>query len=230
MRRWVLIGGGLLLLVAVIVELAALPVATRTIGDALERCTSYEDLEVESVARPVLPRLLVGRARDVELEVTGLRYEELRVDRARLELPEVALPWSPLRPPQAEATLQLTVSEADLQDHLTRQAPFGLEPVVELSPGVLVLGVLPVPARVQLEPEVLDGALRLAPAGPSPGWFDALGLGLTFDIPEGVEVERLEIGQDALFAVLQVEDALPGIDGSPDCSEAFGTDARRREG
>jgi hypothetical protein len=230
-RRWIAIVGGLLLVAVVVVELVALPVATRLVGDAVDRCLSFEDLEVTAIDRPVTPRLLLGRARDVEVETSGLRYEGLRIERARLDLPEVRLPWGPGAPPPSEATLALEISESDLQEYLIDRAPLGLEPSLELTPGLIGLSVPPVPVQIQLEPEVRDGVLRLSPAGTVPAWFDALGLALAFDIPEDVEIERLEIEPQRLLALVRVTE-IPGVVGSSDCADTLGAggdDARREE-
>jgi hypothetical protein len=215
-RRWIAIVVSIVLVVAVTVEVAALPVATRVVGDALGRCLAFDELEVESVGRPVLPRLLVGRARDVEVEVSGVQSDEIRIERARLQLPVLALPWALRPPPASEATLHLEVSEPDLQAFLAGRAPFGLQPAIELTPGIVAVGVEPLPARVRLEVEVRDGMLRLAPVGEVPAWFELLGIDLSFEIPDEIGLDRLDVRQDALSATLRVE-VVPGIDGSSGC-------------
>lgn len=222
MRRWLVGPAVLVVVVAVVVELAALPLATRLVGGALERCVTFDDLEVEAIDRPVVPRLLVGRARGVELTATGLRFDEIRVERARVELPEVGLPWAIRPPPRDEATLELDLSERDLQEYVAERTPFGLEPVVELTPGVAALGVEPLPARVRVEVEVRDRVLRVTPAGEVPDWFGALGLELDLELPDDVELDRVELRQDALSATLRVE-VVPGIDGSEGCSGPLGS-------
>jgi len=208
---------------AVIVELAALPVATRVVGSALERCLPFDELEVETIDRPVLPRLLLGRARGVELQATGLQLDEIRVERARMELPEVGLPWAIRPPPVSEATLELELSASDLQAFLAEQAPFGLEPVVELTPGVARLGIESFPVQVRLAIEVRDRVLRVTPVEEAPGWFGRLGLDLSYELPDDLDLDQLEIGQDALMATLRVE-VVAGIDGSPGCSGPLGGD------
>lgn len=205
-----------LVVVAGVVELAALPLATRLAGSALEGCLHYDDLEVEAIDRPVLPGLLVGRARDVELTATGVRSEEIRVERARLELPEVALPWAIRPPPRTEATLGLELAERDLQEFLAERIPLGLEPVLELTPGVAALGIEPLPARVPLQLEVREGVLRVTPAGERAGWFESLGLDLELELPDDVELDRLEIRRGALTATLRVE-VVPGTAGPAGC-------------
>lgn len=209
--------------VAVTVELAALPLATRAVGGALERCLTFDELEVEAIDRPVLPRLLAGRARDVEVTATGVDLDGIRVERARMELPEVGLPWAIRPPPVSEATLELVLAEADLQDYLADRAPFGLEPVVELTPGVAALGIEPLPARVRVEVEVRDRVLRVTPAGEVPVWFEALGMDLDVELPHDVELDRLDIRQDALLATLRVE-AVASTDGSSGCPGPLGGD------
>lgn len=228
MRRWLVGLAAFVVVIAVIVELAALPVATRVVGSALERCLPFDELEVETIDRPVLPRLLLGRARGVELQASGLQLDEIRVERARLELPEVGLPWALRPPPVAEATLELELAEADLQAYLAERAPFGLEPAVELTPGVATLGIEPFPVRVRLAIEVRDRVLRVTPVEETPDWFDRLGMDLSFELPDDLELDQLEIGQGALMATLRVE-VVPGIDGSSGCSGPLGGDRPDRE-
>lgn len=213
MRRRLVGLAALVLVVVVIVELAALPVATRLAERQLERCLPVDDLEVESIDRPVLPRLLVGRARDVEVRATGLRCDEIRVERARMELPEVSLPWAIGPRTPTEATLELELAERDLQDYLAERTPLGLDPFVELTPGVAALGIEPLPARVRVEVEVRDRVLRIAPVGEAADWLTRLGLDLSFELPPDARLDRLDVRQDALLATLRVEvDA--SIDGS----------------
>lgn len=219
-----MIAGGLLLALVLVVELAALPVAGRVLGAALGRCLPYDEVEVESIARPLTPRLLVGRARDVELTATGLRLGAIRVEQARLLLPEVALPWAVGEPPAARATLELRLREADVEAFLLDRAPLGLRPVVELSPGVASFGVEPLPARVPLAVDVTRGRLQIRPVGDAPGWFERLGLDLSYQLPDDVGLDHLEVRWDAVFAVIRV-DAVAGIDGSGGCEGPLGTRA-----
>lgn len=224
-RRGLALTAAVLVVLAVAVELAALPVATRAVGGALARCLPFDDVEVTSVARPVLPRLLLGRARDVELEATGLRFDTIRVERARIELPVAALPWAIRPPPPQEAVLELELSESDLQDVLAEQAPFGLRPVVELTPGEIALRIDPLPARVRVRLAVVDGVVRVEPVGAAPAWFDGLGLELTYDLPDDVGVDQLDVRQASLLAVLRAE-VVPGVDGSAGCAGPLGSGRR----
>jgi len=161
----------------------------------------------------------------VELTATGLRFDEIRVERARVELPEVGLSWAIRPPPRDQATLGLDLSERDLQEYVAGKTPFGLEPVVELTPGVAALGVEALPARVRVEVEVRDRVLRVTPAGEVPDWFGALGLDLDLELPDDVELDRVELRQDALSATLRVE-VVPGIDGAEGCSGPLGDGER----
>jgi hypothetical protein len=224
-RRWLAGLAALVVVVAVVVELAALPIATRLVGDALERCVAFDELEVEAIDRPVSPRLLVGRARGVELTATGLRLDEIRVERARLELPEIGLPWAFRPPPPTEATVEVELSEPDLQAFLAERTPFGLEPIVELTPGVAALGIEPLPARVRVEVEVRERVLRVTPLAEVPDWFGSLGLDLDLELPDDVELDRVDLRRDALLATLRVE-VVAGTDGSAGCPGPLGDGGR----
>jgi hypothetical protein len=219
--RWLVTAAALLLVLAVVAELAALPVASRMVSDALARCVPHEGAVVEEVRRPAVPRLLVGRARDVELVVSGGRFQDLRVEEAQVHLPEVVLPWAPRQPEVLPpATMVLTTTEADLAAWLAERAPLGIAPAIELSPGVAALGIEGLPARIRLEAEVRDGTLRLAPAGRVPAWFASIGLDLEIDLPEDVRVASLAIGDGELATTVEVA-VVPGLGADDDCEGSF---------
>jgi hypothetical protein len=206
------------LVLALAVEAMAVPVAQRLVARAMGRCLAFETVAIEAVRRPVLPRLLVGRARDVELVTTGIELDGLRVERARIRSPQVVLPWAPFPPadpPPAE--LELTATERDLGAWLEARAPLGLTPVVELTAGVAAVGVRALPARVRLEVAVRDRVLRVAPVGRVPAWFTALGLDLTVELPDDVRLDHLVVEEGRLAATLAV-DAVAGVDGSRGCT------------
>jgi hypothetical protein len=206
------------LVLALAVEVVAVPVAQRLVARAMGRCLTFESVAIEAVRRPVLPRLLVGRARDVELVATGIELDGLRVERARIHSPQVVLPWAPFppaEPPPAE--LELTATERDLGAWLEARAPLGLAPVVELTPGVAAVGVRALPARVRMEVAVRDRILRVAPVGRVPAWFTSLGLDLSFELPDDVRLDHLVVEEGRLAATLAV-DAVAGVDGSRGCT------------
>lgn len=216
MIRFVVTGAGLLV-VLLVAELAAVALATRFVSDALGRCLPFESVTVEHVRRPVVPRLLVGRARDVELVAEGVRFDDLRVERAHMVLPLALAPWAPYAPDDPPpAQLTLTASETDLGEWLDARAPLGIRPTLELTPGVAAIGLAPFPSRVRLAVEVTDAGLRLAPVGRLPGWFASLGLDLAIALPERLRVDALAVVEGALTTSLQV-DVVAGVDGSAGC-------------
>jgi hypothetical protein len=216
-RMAALVVAGVLVL-ALALEAAAVPVAERLVARAMGRCLTFEAVAIEAVRRPVLPRLVVGRARDVQLTATGIELDGLRVEDARIRSAQVLLPWAPF-PPAAPppAALDLTATERDLGTWLSARAPLGLTPVLELTPGVAAIGVEPLPTRVRVEVEVRDRVLRVAPVGRVPAWFASLGLDLAFELPDDVRLDHLVVEQGQLAATLAV-DAVAGIDGSRDCA------------
>jgi hypothetical protein len=207
-----------LLVLALAAEAAAVPVAERLVARAMGRCVPVESVAIDAVRRPVLPRLLLGRAHDVEFVATGIELEELRVERARITSPQVLLRWAPFPPadpPPAE--LELTATERDLTAWLEARAPLGLTPILELTSGVAAIGVSPLPARVRVEVAVRDRVLRVAPVGRVPAWFTSLGLDLAFELPDDVRLDHLEVEDGQLAATLAV-DAVAGVDGSRGCA------------
>jgi hypothetical protein len=206
------------LVLALAVEAAAVPVAQRLVARAMGRCLAVEAVTIAAVRRPVLPQLLLGRARDVELVATGLELDGLRVEAATIRSSQVLLPWAPFppaAPPPAE--LELIATERDLGAWLEARAPFGLAPVVELTPGVAAVGVAALPARVRVEVAVRDRVLRVAPVGQVPAWFASLGLDLAFELPDDVRLDHLVIEEGRLAATVAV-DAVAGVDGSRGCA------------
>lgn len=205
------------LVLALAVEAAAVPIAQRLVARAMGRCLTFEAVTIDAVRRPVLPGLLVGRARDVELVATGIELEGLRVERARIRSAQVLLPWAPFPPADPPpAALEITANERDLEAWLQARAPLGLTPVVELTPGVAAVGVAALPARVRVEVAVRDRVLRVAPVGRVPAWFASLGLDLAFEVPEDVTLDHLVVEEGRLAATLAV-DAVAGVDGSRGC-------------
>lgn len=213
-RRVAGIAAALVLALGLLVEIAAVPVAERVLGSALGRCLPYERVEIASVARPVTPRLLVGRARDVEVEVTGLEVQGLRLDQARLQLPVALAPYAPLAPEPPEATLEITLRDTDVEDYLATQVPFGLQPTVRFRPGQLRVGVAAVEVTAAVRVE--DGVLTLAPGGLPPAWWSRLGLEAEVTLPEDLRVDRVELRSGEATATVRV-DVVAGIDGSPGC-------------
>jgi hypothetical protein len=219
--RRVGIVAGVLALVLVALEVAAVPLATRVIGTVVARCVGYDTFEVTSVARPVVPRLLVGRARDVRLQASGVVAGDLRVADARLDLPDAILPWAIGSPEPSTGTLQLRLDEADVERALRQVVPFGGALEVELQPDVATLGSPVVPLTLDLEVAVdPDGTVRLRPVRGGE-LLERLGIERRFTPGDAARVTDLEIGAGELHGALDV-DVVPGIGSGDACDEPLG--------
>lgn len=216
MKRVAAIAGALLVTALLVVELAAVPVATRLLSDALANCLEHDELTIQRVDRPAVPRLLVGRATGVEMSASGLVLGGLRVEQAQLDVPLALLPWAPGSPDPREATLELDMFEDDLEAFLRDGAPRGLRPALDLQPGIARLGAPPLPLTVEVAVSVEDRIVRIAPAGEAPEWWDRLPIPERFELPEDLHLHDLEVHAGSVTATLVV-DELPGIDGAREC-------------
>jgi hypothetical protein len=209
----VVVGAGVLVALLLVAELVAVPVATRLVGRALDRCATYGSLTIEEVARPVVPRLLVGRARDVVLHVEDGELEGIRVAEARIEAPHVVLPWALGDPTPGPATVHLRVDEDAVADRLGDLAPLGVRPDVRLDDGVARVGVPSLRLEVSLTLAVRDdGVLVLQPGSGPPGWWQRLGLSREIALPAGASVGAVTLDDRELRATVHL-DELPGADG-----------------
>lgn len=216
MNRKLTVTAGVLVVVLVALELAAVPLATRVIGAVLGRCVAYDHLEVTSVARPVVPWLLVGRARDVELRATDVVAGDLRIADAHLTLREAVLPWALGDPEPATAGLTLRVEEAAVERALRSLTPPGFPVEVELRPDVATLGSPVVPLALDLEVEVdPDGTVRLRPVRGGE-LLERLGLARRFPPGEDARVTALRIGAGEVTGSLDL-DVVPGVGGGEGC-------------
>lgn len=198
-------------LTAVLVaELGAEWIATRVVADRAAGRVVFDELEVTSVGRPATPGLLLGRLHDVELVGRGIVVEDLRIDHASAAADEVFLPWGSGAGQPVELTARLTIVEPDLRDALAERVPGPIDPVLELEPGAVALGIDPLPARLRAEVSVHDGRLRLVPAASVPAWFASLGLQLEFDLPDGLDVDHIEVEEGRMLVDLQLEIMLDG--------------------
>lgn len=205
--------------VLVIAELTAVPLASRLLSDAAARCIRHETFEVTEVDRPVLPRLVLGRARDVEVVATGLRVGELRVDRAELSVPEATLPWAPGEPGTLDGQLTVTLSEGDVTAFVRSLVPVPLPVTVVLDGDLIQLGALGVPLTVDLSLAVTaDGTVDLAPVAGDVELLERLGLQLELDPGDQVQITELLLadGQLAGSADLRV---VPGLSDGQGCDE-----------
>lgn len=219
-RRW-LVAVGTVLVLVVIAELAAPWAAQRALHRTLAPCVVAERVEVTALSRPVVPQLLVGRARDVEVEASGVRFGDLRVERLSASLPLVDLPWglgSPEEPPVAQVTAEVTAADARVQ--LWAITPFGLQPTLRFVGGEVVIGVPGLGLDARFVPAVEPGRIVLVPALGPPSWWTALGLSLSAELPQGVVVDRIDVGEGLLRVSGSV--TLDALDGGPTgCEESL---------
>lgn len=212
MRRALVIAVGSLGLLLVIAELAAVPLATRVIGGALGRCVAYDQLEVTAVARPVVPRLLVGRARDVELHATGVSAGDVRVADAHLRMDTVVLPWAPGTPDPSTAVLRLRMEETDVERALRSWLPGELPIEVQLRSDVASLGAAVLPVTLDLEVQVdRHGTVVLRPVRGGEV-LERLGVARSFASSDAVRVAALDIGDGEVTGTFDLE-VVPGVSG-----------------
>lgn len=214
MSRAATVVAGAVVALLVVGELVALPLAGRVMSAALERCIDHEQLTVERAQRPVLPRLAVGRVRDVELTAQGLRLGALRVASADLVVPEVRLPWA-IGPPgtTSEAVLDLEVDDADLEAWLRTVVPLGVPLTLELAPGEATLGVEGLGPSVTLRVEVVDGVLTVRPSRGDGAWWRALGIAAELELPADVHLDRVALERGHVRTVVRIDDVAGLTDG-----------------
>ncbi|MFO7777983.1 MAG: hypothetical protein R6V28_06495 [Nitriliruptoraceae bacterium] len=194
-RRW-LAAAGLVLLVLVIAELAAPWVAQRALERALPPCVAIEEVEFTNLSRPLLPQLLVGRAHDVEVAASGVEVADLRVDQVTVALPEVVLPWGfGTAEPLPAAQVQARITATDARAQLWAVTPFGLRPTLRFEGGEVVVGAPGLGLDARFVPTVTRDRVALVPALGPPSWWTSLGLALAVELPDGVDIERIEVGE-----------------------------------
>jgi len=215
---WLLTAGTVLVLV-VLAELAAPWAAQRALQRALSPCVVAERVEITALSRPLVPQLLMGRARDVEVEASGVRLGDLRVERITASLPIVALPWGlgpPESPPAAQVAAEVTAADARVQ--LWAITPFGLQPTLRFVGGEVVIGAPGLGLDARFVPAIEPGRVALVPALGPPSWWASLGLALGTELPQGVVVDRIDVGEGLVQVRGSVAlDALDG--GAGGCEE-----------
>jgi hypothetical protein len=209
----IVVGTGLVVALLLVAELAAVPLATRLVGDALGRCIPHGELTIERVRRPAVPRLLLGRADGVRLRVEDAELDGLQVAEAVVHAPRVVLPWALGDPTPGPATVELRIEEAAVAARLAELTPLGIRPRVTLDHGVVRVGVPATPAELVVTLAVRDdGALVLQPGAGPTGWWDRLGLARELPLPADVRVADVTIDRQAVTATVEL-DELPGGDG-----------------
>ncbi|MTV24379.1 DUF2993 domain-containing protein [Nitriliruptoraceae bacterium ZYF776] len=226
MKHWLAGIAGAVVAALVVAELAAVPLAERAVRDAMAGCVSAGEIELEGVGRPVVPGLLLGRARDVTLVGEGLVLGELRIDRARLDAPRVELPWAFGDAETGTAELEVELTEDDVAAAVVDLAPLGVELTVEFAPDEVVVGARHLPLEVRLELDAVDGELRFRPVAGDAAWWDRLGIYRDLELPEEVTVRDVEVAAGTLRGTLDV--ALPRGGGGGGACEVGSTTGGRR--
>ncbi len=190
-----------------LVELAVVPVADRVIARELDEAELVvADIGITEIRRPAVFGFAAGQLRDVEVVASGVELGDFRIDEAHVDARRIELGWGPADAsdaPPADVTLRATAP--DLRAGLAERTPLDLDPVLELRPGTAELGLELIPVTIELQVEVIDGVLRIAPAGGFPDWFLELGLDLEFELPEQLAVEQVQVEDGAVVATLQVD-------------------------
>ena len=214
-----LAAAGTVLVLLVVAELAAPWAAQRALHRALAPCMVAERVTITGLSRPLVPQLLVGRARDVEVEAAGVRVGDLRVERITASLPVVDLPWGlGAREPLPAAQVAAEVTAADARVQLWAITPFGLQPTLRFVGGEVVIGAPGLGLDARFVPAIEPGRVALVPALGPPGWWSALGLALGADLPPGVVVDRIDVGEG--LARVRGSVALDALDrGAGGCAE-----------
>jgi hypothetical protein len=201
----------LLLLLAVVAalllvaELLAPSLAVRAMERNLGPCLHADRIEITRLSRPVLPQVLLGRVRDAEVVATGIGLEELRVDQVVLAVKELSLPWRLTSPDQPPVEVTATVTAADARASLTEVLPLGLTPTLRFVAGEVAIGVPGVGIEARFVPVLEPDRVALVPAIGPPRWWTSLGLSLGVDLPPGVLVTRVDVGEDRVEARAEVD-------------------------
>ena len=207
-----------LALVLIAAELAAPTLAHRALLRSLGACVQAEDVAITELSRPVLPQLLTGRARNAEVVATGVVLGDLRVERVEASVERLDLPWGLPRgdeDPPIELTAVITAPDARALLHAI--TPFGLQPTLELAAGEVVIGAPGLGLDARFVPVVAPGEVALVPALGPPEWWTGLGLALRTDLPDGVTVASIDVGEDRVLARGQVALAELTPSGQPRC-------------
>ncbi len=204
--RVALLVAGVAVVAVLAAELAVGAIVGRAAADELtDAGFEVTDVELVAVGRPAVAGLLVGRLRDVELVATDVTGGSLRMERLTVAATELDLGWGPKTEDPPPATVRLRVTEADLRSAIEARLPVDVRLVLELSPGTATLGVEPIPVQLEVEAEVSDGVLRIAPAGRLPAWFASVGLDFEVPLPQELSIESVRLEDGAAVAELRAD-------------------------
>lgn len=180
--------------VVLVAEWLSPGVVERRLEAEVEACLPVEQVRLTEVPRPFLLALATPGTPPIGLVVDGAQVSELRLERTELRITDERL------------LVRVELLEADVQARIAGFSVFGATPALELRRDVVVVGLDPIPARVQLRAIVRDGQLRFEPGDPVPSWFQALGLSLALPVPDEVQVDEVVIdpGRATIRATIEL--------------------------
>lgn len=193
----------------IVLEVLALPLATRSTRAAVERCAPVDAVAVTAIDRPATLGFARGELRDVTVRVDGLQLGALEVQAVDAHLPRVDLGHG-TRPPDTTVTAEVTVTAAALTDYLVAAGPGFATPRLEVTPEGLRVGDGRVPFALELTPQVVDGDIRLVPTAGDPWLWSSLGLELDVAVPEPIEVRTLTTGDGQVHLTARATVATDG--------------------
>lgn len=204
----------------IVLEVLALPLATRSTRAAVERCAPVAEVEVTTLRRPASLGVARGEVRDLEVRVEGLQLGALEVQAVDARLPQVDLGWGGRRP-DTTVTAEVTVTAAALTDYLVAAGPDLADPRLEVTSAGLRVGDTRVPFALELTPQVVDGDIRLVPTAGDPWLWSSLGLELDVAVPDPIEVRTLTTEDGQVHLTVRATVATGG-DGRFACPDLVG--------
>ncbi len=214
-----LVIAAVLLTVLVLAELAAPTLAERALLRALGPCVEAEDVTITELSRPVLPQVVTGRARDTEVVAAGVVLGDLRVERVEAAVTRLDLPWR-LLPAEGDGppiAVTAVITAPDARALLHEITPFGLQPTLRFAGGEVIIGAPGIGLDARFVPVVEPEEVALVPAIGAPQWWTALGLALRAEVPDGVTVTDIDVGEGRVRARAQVALAELTPSGEPRC-------------
>lgn len=204
----------------IVLEVLALPLATRATRAAVEHCVPVDAVEVTALRRPATIGFARGELHDLKIRVVGVQLGALEVQTVDAHLGRLDL-GDGARGAATTVTAEVTVTEAALTDYLVAVGPELAAPRLQLTPDGVRVGDTRVPFTVELAPRLVDGGIRLVPTSGDPWVWTSLGLELDVAVPDRIEVQTLTIHDGSVELTARVTVGRGG-DGSYACPGPLG--------
>ncbi|MEX0869630.1 MAG: LmeA family phospholipid-binding protein [Nitriliruptoraceae bacterium] len=196
-RRGIVITAVFLLVVAALIEVAAVPVTTRLVRARVDEAVVGE-LAVTGVRRPAVADVVTGRLRDVDVEVVDMDAGGLPLASVEARVDQLAFVGAD--PFHVDATV--TVTSAGATAYLADRAPAGARPTATITADAIRISDERVPFELAMRVDADAGNVRLQPSTGDDRLWEALGLGLTFAVPACVTIDDVVLGDgEAIVAV-----------------------------